>query len=190
MILKACSFISVIWNKINHPSNAMPPTMTMWFANMCDTPLGQKTPSLPQNIRCRDSPPMMQFLLTTLKFYNCDYLDSLTTFELALRRSKHPVEMLVKGGFKLTRLASNCPARTAELNASELPRDKKQTKTISYILGTSSHELGLKWDDSSDSIVVSRGIIKNVPSTLTQRAVLSLVAAVFDPVGFVAPFTV
>ena len=119
-----------------------------------------------------------------------DYLDSLPTSELALRRSKDLVELLDKGGFKLTKFASNFPALTAELNVSELPLDTEQTKAISDTLGASSHVLGLKWDHSSDSLVVSRGINKDVPSALTQRAVLRLVAAVFDPIGLVAPFTV
>ena len=125
----------------------------------------------------------------TFKFYMDDYLDSLPTPELALKRSKDLVELLAKGGFKLTMFACNFPALTAELNESELPLDTEQTKSISDILGTSSHVLGLKWDHSSDCLVVSRGINKDVPSTLTQRAVLSLVA-VFDPIGLVAPFTV
>ena len=49
-----------------------------------------------------------------------DYLDSRNTLEVALKRSKDLVEMRAKGGFKLTTFASNFPAFTAELNASEL----------------------------------------------------------------------
>ena len=119
-----------------------------------------------------------------------DYLDSLATPELALRRSKDLVELLAKGRFKLTKFASSFPALTAELNVSVLPLDTEQTKAISDTLGTSSHVLGLKWDHSSDSLVVSRGINRNVPSALTQRAVLSLFSTVFDPIVLVAPFTV
>ena len=69
----------------------------------------------------------------TLKFYMGDYLDSLPTPELALKRSKNLVEVLAKGGFKLTKFASNVPALTAELNASELSPDTEQTKNISDI---------------------------------------------------------
>ena len=69
----------------------------------------------------------------TLKFYMGDYLDSLPTPELALKRSKDLVEVLAKGGFKLTKFASNVPALTAELNASELSPDTEQTKNISDI---------------------------------------------------------
>ena len=92
--------------------------------------------------------------------------------------------------FKLIKFVSNFPALTAELKASELPFDTKQTKRISDILGTSSPVLRLKWDHSNDNLVVSRRINEDVPSSLTQRAALSLVAAVFDPIGLVAPFTV
>ena len=50
--------------------------------------------------------------------------------------------------------------------------------------------LGLKWDHTSDTIVVSRGKSCAITKSLTQRLVLSLVSKVFDPIGFVAPFTV
>ena len=85
-----------------------------------------------------------------------DYLDSLPTPDLALKRSKDLFELLAKRGFKFTKFASNFPALNAELNASELPLDTEQAKSISDILGTSSHVLGLKWNHSSDSLVVSR----------------------------------
>ena len=53
-----------------------------------------------------------------------------------------------------------------------------------------SHVLGLKWNLESDTLVVSRGTSPDVNQAITQRVVLSLVSAVFDPIGLVAPFTV
>ena len=61
----------------------------------------------------------------------------------------------------------------------------------------SSHVLGLKWNHTTDTLVVSRGIGPNKRNfskffndDVTQRVVLSLVSAVYDPIGLVAPFTV
>ena len=54
----------------------------------------------------------------------------------------------------------------------------------------SSHVLGLKWNHSSDTLVVSRGTNPDVKAKVTQRIVLSLVSSVYDPIGLVAPYTV
>ena len=77
------------------------------------------------------------------------------------------------------------------MNGNTEPNVKQnETKGISDTLGNSSHVLGLKWDNSSDTLIVSRGTSRNPQTPLTQRSVLSLVASVFDPLGLVAPFTV
>ena len=53
-----------------------------------------------------------------------------------------------------------------------------------------SHVLGLKWDHTNDTLVLSRGTRCAITKSLTQHLVLSLVSKVFDPFGLVAPFTV
>ena len=53
-----------------------------------------------------------------------------------------------------------------------------------------SHVLGLKWNHSRDTLVVSRGTTPDLNRPVTQRVVLSLVSAVYDPIGLVAPYTV
>ena len=73
-------------------------------------------------------------------------------------------------------------------------RNEKQneTKGISDTLGNSSHVLDLKWDKSSDRLIVSRGSRRNLQTSLTQSSVISLVASVVDPLYplvLVAPFT-
>ena len=54
----------------------------------------------------------------------------------------------------------------------------------------SSHVLGLKWNHASDTLIVSRGTSPDTNKTITQRVVLSLVSAVYDPIGLVAPYMV
>ena len=50
--------------------------------------------------------------------------------------------------------------------------------------------LGLKWNRSSDTLVVSRGTNPGVKVKATQRIVLCLVSSMYDPIGLVAPYTV
>ena len=109
--------------------------------------------------------------------YMDDYLNSFPSPEIALSRSAEVVEVLRKGGFKLTKFVGNFPEIA-----------KLQSPDVNTC--TSSHVLGLEWSHADDTLVVSRGTKQPAIATVTQRTVLSCVAAVFDPIGLVAPFTI
>ena len=91
----------------------------------------------------------------------------------------------------MTRFVCNVKELADELNGNTEPNVKQnETRGFSDTLSNSSHALGLKWDNSSDTLIMSRGTSRNPQTPLTQRSVLSLVASVFDSLGLVAPFTV
>ena len=120
-------------------------------------------------------------------FYMDDYLDSVESSEKAINRSKELVHLLHLGGFKLTNFVSNVP------NLADRIDDSSQSTEPNVIVPCqedSSHVLGLKWDHTNDTLVVSRGTSCAITKSLTQRLVPSLVSKVFDPIGLVAPFTV
>ena len=108
--------------------------------------------------------------------------------ELALRRSKDRDKLLAKRGLKLTKFASKFAALTAEANASKLPFDTKKPKQLQTVWGILP-----SWLDWSGIIQVTAPLLpgrnKVVAPALTQRAVLGLVAAVFDPIGLTESFT-
>ena len=54
----------------------------------------------------------------------------------------------------------------------------------------SSHVLGLQWNHACDTLVVSRGNEPCYEQETYSTSVLSVVSAVYDPIGLVAPFTV
>ena len=122
------------------------------------------------------------------KFYMDDYLDSFACPDKALSASQELVEMLKLGGFKLTKFISNVPnlAQTVDPSTDISPAVKEIVSNTSV----ASHVLGLKWDHVADTLNVSRGTQLKENRTITQRTVLSVVSAVFDPLGLVAPFTV
>ena len=121
-------------------------------------------------------------------FYMDDYLESSPTVEEASNKAKDLVTLLAKGGFNLTKFVSNITNLPAELQqSSELaPTDEKVIPKPDE----STHVLGLKWNHVCDTLVVSRGTSPAANKKLTQRVVLSVVSAVYDPIGLVAPFTV
>ena len=121
-------------------------------------------------------------------FYMDDYLESSPTIEEAAKKAKDLVKLLERGRFRLTKFVSNVP---------EIPNDLEPTckpsSTAEKIIPKTedpSHVLGMKWTLLSDSLVVSRGTSPDTKRNLTQRIILSLVSAVYDPIGLVAPYTV
>ena len=122
------------------------------------------------------------------KFYMDDYVDSFPEPEKALKLSKDLVELLKLGGFKLTKFVSNVKEIQKELCTSS--DNLSQVKEILSSEGQESHVLGLKWDHVLDTLVVSRGVNRDLKDTVTKRTVLSFDSSVFDPIGLVTPYTV
>ena len=121
-------------------------------------------------------------------FYMDDYLESSPTVNEATKKAQDLVEMLAKGGFKLTKFVSNVPSLVNNVDSkSQLPTDS--TEKVLVTDEETSHALGLKWNHSRDTLVVSRGTTPDLNRPITQRIVLSLVSAVYDPIGLVAPYT-
>ena len=65
-----------------------------------------------------------------------------------------------------------------------------EPRVIASCQEDSSHVLGLNWDHTNDTLVVSGGASCAITKSLTQRFTLSFVSKVFNPIGLVAPFTV
>ena len=65
-----------------------------------------------------------------------------------------------------------------------------EPKVIVSCQEESSQVLGLRWDLTNDTLVVSRGTSCAITKSLLQRLVLSLVSKVFDPIGLVVLFAV
>ena len=113
-----------------------------------------------------------------------DYLESFATSEEARERCQDLVTLLKRGGFKLTKFFSNFNLPPS------LPPLQDQSPGTPEVCELSSHVLGLKWNQRSDTLVVSRGVNRSVTDPVTQRLVLSRVASIFDPIGIVAPYTI
>ena len=117
-------------------------------------------------------------------FYMDDYLESFATSEEATERCQDLVTLLKRGGFKLMKFVRNFNLPPS------LPPLQDQSPGTPEVCELSSHVLGLKWNQRSDTLVVSRGVNRSVTEPVTQRLLLSRVASIFDPIGLVAPYTI
>ena len=70
----------------------------------------------------------------------------------------------------------------------EKDRTEAKSKNFEAEPHTSSL-MGMQWIVENDTLEVCSGAEKEVPNKITQRAVLSFAASVFEPLGLFAPFT-
>ena len=103
-------------------------------------------------------------------FYMDDLLVSLLSREEAADVKAELIALLAKGGFKLTKWATN------------FDEDEVHDKALTI--------LGLEWKNKTDTLKVCRGLQFKPENYWTQRKVLSIVSSVFDPLGFLAPFVI
>ena len=114
-------------------------------------------------------------------FYVDDGLISLSTPEEVTQLMSEAKSLAQKGNLTLHKFQSNDPDVAASLGG-----DGPTTKDFSATQDT-SRALGLIWDIKEDSFKFSDKSTDLKPHT--RRGILSTVAAVFDPLGFLAPFT-
>lgn len=100
----------------------------------------------------------------------------------ALQVQSDLTHILKKSGFELRKWASNDPQFLAHLSDSV-----EQTQSITLDLEPDStlKILGLQWNPSTDSFSYS---VKPLGETCSKRSVLSELARIYDPLGFLTPF--
>ena len=95
--------------------------------------------------------------------------------------------MIERGGFHLTKWISNCEQTMTSIDQADKSPSSSRTFEAEP---TSPSILGLQWNVDADNLEVCRGMQKEIPVKITQRAVLFHVSAVFDPLGIVSPYTI
>ena len=120
-------------------------------------------------------------------FYMDDFLKSVRTPQEAIEIYHKVRDILIKGGFKLTKWITS-----DEEVKSHIPETDRSTKVVKTFEAEppSSSILGLNWNVDRDSLIVCLGTEPEVPAKISQRIVLSFVSAVFDPLGICSPFTI
>lgn len=117
-------------------------------------------------------------------FYVDDLLKGIDTTERAVSLSTELVNLCDKGGFKLTKWASNCPevlaAVTKQPGISTVIDLDLDNKSVTRTLGIAC--------DMKLDVFIFRTIPVDKPRT--KRGILSTVSSVFDPLGFVAPYVI
>lgn len=123
------------------------------------------------------------FRIIRRNFYVDDCLKSLKTPQEAKTVVKELTELLSRGGFRLTKWISN-DGEVLEL----IPQSERAASVVDLGLDEIPVErtLGIQWNVGAEKFCF-KVVAKEKP--LTRRGVLSDASSLYDPLGFVAPFT-
>ncbi|XP_055714979.1 uncharacterized protein LOC129809188 [Phlebotomus papatasi] len=117
-------------------------------------------------------------------FYVDDLMTGAKTINEARQLQKDLINLLAKGGFNLRKWVSN----TEELTAHLQPDQRAIPENIQ--IGTDEHikALGIEWNQRTDEFTFS--LNPRDYHGITKRQLLSSIASIFDPIGWLAPITV
>ncbi|CAB0044201.1 unnamed protein product, partial [Trichogramma brassicae] len=114
--------------------------------------------------------------------YVDDALVSCDSVDAALHAKRDLIEILRSAGMQLDKWAANCPDILSE-NHCASPEDRAFDKDL--IVPT----LGLRWTPSTDEFSYTVPELSAI-TIVTKRAILSEVARIYDPTGWLTPVTV
>ena len=133
----------------------------------------------------QESPQITKLIMRN--FYMEDFVKSVSSAEQTIEFYNMLRAMLARGGFHLTKWISNCEQTMKSIDQAD--KSPSSSKTFEAE-PTSPSVLRLQWNVDADHREVCRGMQKKIPVKITQRAVLSHVSAVFDPLGIVSLCTI
>lgn len=115
-------------------------------------------------------------------FYVDDCLVSVRTENEAIRLAKQLIQLLAKGGFRLTKWICNSRDVLATI-----PADERAPSVLKLDFDHLPVErtLGVKWNVEDDTFGFE-AVLRCKPAT--RRGILSAVSSLYDPLGFLAPF--
>ena len=127
----------------------------------------------------------MAALAVKRNFYMDDFFKSVKSTNEAMEMQQQLAGMLNLGGFHLTKWISNEKEVMEQIPE---PERAPSVKVVDEnIVLPVERALGVFWDTNSDCFVYEV-VKRNIADT--RRKMLSLIASLFDPIGFLAPFLV
>ena len=115
-------------------------------------------------------------------FYVNDCLKSVESESMAIKLVPKLSELLMKGGFHLTKWLCNSPKVLATIPVSERASSVKELDCEDM---PTKRVLGVRWNLESDTFGFK---VKFKDKPLSHRGMLSIVSSVYDSFGFVSPF--
>lgn len=122
---------------------------------------------------------------TLQDFYVDDYMSGAMDEDTAIELVQQMNELMMKGGFSLRKWNSNSTKVLEKIPEEQKSLDESFRVTTDFAVKT----LGIFWHPSSDHFSYST-ISRQDVNTLTKRQLLSEIAKIFDPLGWISPVTI
>ena len=124
--------------------------------------------------------------VTTVKqnFYVDDCLKSVISEDAAIKLVDQLSQLLLKGGFRLTKWVSNSREVLKSIPDSEKVSDVKDLDLDRQSLPI-ERALGVRWNVEKDTLELKASIQEK---PLTKRGIISMISSVYDPLGMASPF--
>ncbi|XP_029165881.1 uncharacterized protein LOC114936752, partial [Nylanderia fulva] len=118
------------------------------------------------------------------------YVDDILSGDESICQAKEKISQLrttlTAGGFTLRKWIANDSNLLDDIPAC----DRETSPTLSVNDSAIHNTLGVRWERQSDSFVFSPPSLTISKNRVTKRSVLSLIARMFDPLGWITPITV
>ena len=119
--------------------------------------------------------------------YVDDCLTGAYDVEATVKLQQSLEKMMERGGFNLTKWASN----SKEVLSHIAEQEQAESSTVDFNASQPLKALGICWNTSTDCFLLS------VPPSMiavsdpeTKRTLLSIASRIFDPMGLITPFTI
>lgn len=116
-------------------------------------------------------------------FYMDDLIHGSYSIEAGKQLQSDMINLLRSGGFHLRKWKSNAPELLIDVQTDQKPQD------FDFKQAESTKTLGLGWNTEQDNFTFQPPILSTA-SKVTKRLLLSDIAKLFDPLGWLAPLTV
>ena len=112
-----------------------------------------------------------------------DLLTSVIEDDTAKCLVENIIRLMKNGGFNLTKFDSNSPEVLEKI-----PQEKRAVKKSVEFEDTITRALGMRWNLKEDHFLYFSNV-DTKQTVCTKRSILKKTASVFDPLGFLTPFT-
>ena len=123
--------------------------------------------------------------LVLRNFYVDDCLFSVKDEEEALFMFSQLTTLLKKGGFNLTKWTSNSREVLSKIPTEMRSKNLNKVEVTKELLPR-ERVLGIEWSAESDAF---QFCVQLQERPMTRRGLLSMIASLYDPLGFISPFT-
>ena len=116
-------------------------------------------------------------------FYVDDCMSGASTLDKAKQRQTELMKLMAKGGLELRKWSSNSSALLESI-----PEKLRESKSVLEVdMGQTVKTLGIYWQPDKDMFLFRINEIESNEQNLTKRIILSQIAKIFDPIGWLAP---